>query len=78
MGVDEEYLGEKEFLVRYSRAVEAKRHHDFYVYGHRHIYIEVDLSENCKYFNLGEWVYDYTYAVFDGKTMQLKKFDPTS
>lgn len=78
LGTSEEFLGEKEFLIQYSRAIESKKHHDFYVYGHRHHPVEVDLNENSKYINLGEWVYDYTYAVFDGKKLELKRFAPGS
>jgi len=32
------------------------------------------LNENSKYINLGDWINHFTYAVFDGENVELKKF----
>lgn len=47
---------------------------DYIIMGHRHFPIELEV-ENAKYFNLGEWVNFTSYAVFDGKEVQLKHFE---
>jgi len=73
-GLDEKFLGEKEFLIQYCRKKELQKHHDYYVFGHRHMPLEIDLDERTKYFNLGEWVNNFTYGSFDGKTFELKYF----
>ncbi|AFK04611.1 metallophosphoesterase [Emticicia oligotrophica DSM 17448] len=73
----EQFKGEeKEHLVQYSKRIEAQNHHDFYVFGHRHTVVEMDISSNAKYFNLGDWIWHYSYAVFDGEKMQLHNYQP--
>ncbi len=72
---DEQFLGEdKEFLVVYCNGVEKKEHHDFYVFGHRHLPLDISIGKDSRYINLGEWVHHNTYAVYDGKTMELKTY----
>lgn len=72
---EENFLGEdREWLMQYCREVEARVHHDFYIFGHRHLPLDLAVSRNSRYINLGEWVSAKTYAVFDGETTQLKKW----
>jgi len=33
--------------------------------------LEIELNQNSKYINLGDWITHNTYAVFDGTTMKL-------
>ncbi|MFD2570299.1 UDP-2,3-diacylglucosamine diphosphatase [Spirosoma soli] len=70
----EEFLGEdREWLMQYCREVEATQHHDYYIFGHRHLPLDLAVSPTSRYVNLGEWVSAKTYAVFDGQTLQLEK-----
>ena len=62
---------EREHLVQYSKQIEAKTHHDFYVFGHRHTMAEMNISATARYVNLGDWIWHNSYAVFDGETMQM-------
>jgi UDP-2,3-diacylglucosamine hydrolase len=72
---DAKFLGEdNEWLVQYCKKKEADKHRDYYVFGHRHLPLYIDLNENSKYINLGDWISYYTYGVFDGKTMELKEY----
>ncbi len=72
---EEKFEGhEGEFLWVYCRGVEQKTHHDYYVFGHRHLPLNLKVSDNSFYVNVGEWVYCKTYAVFDGSTVELKEF----
>jgi UDP-2,3-diacylglucosamine hydrolase len=66
---------EKEFLWVYCNEVEQKQHHDYYIFGHRHLPLDLPIGENSRYINLGEWVNFSTYAVYDGKTVALKTFE---
>ncbi|WP_435355945.1 UDP-2,3-diacylglucosamine diphosphatase [Emticicia sp. SJ17W-69] len=69
------YLGdEKEHLVMYSKDIEASKHHDFYVFGHRHNVVDMNLTATARYINLGDWIWHYSYAIFDGKNMAIKAF----
>ncbi len=65
---------ENEFLFAYCQDVEKKDHHDFYVFGHRHLPLDLKVTDNSRYINLGEWVNYSPYAVYDGKDIQLKSF----
>lgn len=65
---------ENEFLFAYCQDVEKKDHHDFYIFGHRHLPLDLKVSDNSRYINLGEWVNYSPYAVYDGKDMALKSF----
>lgn len=72
---EEKFQGEEnEFLLTYCKELEQNSHHDFYVFGHRHLPLDLKVSENSRYINLGEWVHFNTYAEYDGKEIHLKTF----
>ena len=72
---DVKFLGEdNEWLVQYCKRKEAIKHHDYYIFGHRHLPLEIDITNQSKYVNLGDWISYYTYGVFDGNKMTLEKF----
>jgi UDP-2,3-diacylglucosamine hydrolase len=63
---DENFLGEdQEWLAIYAKEILQKEHFDYFIFGHRHLHIEIQLNETSKYINLGEWIKHYTYLVFD-------------
>ena len=73
---DDFYLGDdKEWLMIYSREVLQTEHYDYFIFGHRHMPLDKALSDNSRYINLGEWINHFTYAVYDGQELQLKKFN---
>lgn len=63
-----------EFLFAYCQETEKKDHHDFYIFGHRHLPLDLKVADNSRYINLGEWVNYSPYAVYDGRTVELKHF----
>jgi UDP-2,3-diacylglucosamine hydrolase len=70
---DAKFLGEEnEWLVQYCKRKLEDKHRDYFVFGHRHLPMNIDLKENSKYINLGDWIQYYTFGVFDGETMELK------
>jgi UDP-2,3-diacylglucosamine hydrolase len=72
---EEKFNGEEnEFLLAYCREKEKIIHHDFYIFGHRHLPLDLKVAENSKYVNLGEWVHFNTYAEFNGHALSLKNF----
>lgn len=72
---DAKFLGaENEWLAQYSTKKLQEKHRDYFIFGHRHLPLEIDLNENSKYINLGDWIQYYTYGVFDGKNIELKKY----
>ncbi|MDX5338497.1 MAG: UDP-2,3-diacylglucosamine diphosphatase [Cyclobacteriaceae bacterium] len=70
------FLGEGEWLWQYCKELEAKVHHDYYIFGHRHLPLELKVSENSTYFNLGEWVSQFTYLELGSNGPKLKTFAP--
>lgn len=73
---EEKFEGEeREFLWVYCKEIESIVHHDFYIFGHRHLPLDLKLNAQSRYINLGEWVNFNTYAVYDGENMELKKFN---
>ncbi|MCG8306267.1 MAG: UDP-2,3-diacylglucosamine diphosphatase [Cytophagales bacterium] len=73
-GLDEKFLGEKEYLIQYCRKREREKHRDYYVFGHRHMSLDFKLTENSRYINLGEWVNHFTYGEFNGRSFALRSF----
>ena len=74
-GDDAKFLGEEnEWLVLYCKEVLESEHFDYFIFGHRHLPLDLDVGKSSKYLNLGDWLKYYTYAVFDGKNLELKSF----
>lgn len=72
---EEQFLGEdKEWLIIYCKEVLQKSFYDFFVFGHRHLPINHRLTEKSTYINLGDWIRYFTYAEFDGSTLELKTY----
>lgn len=73
---DEKYHGDdKEFLVQFCKDyVKTDNSIDYFVFGHRHLPLEIKINDKATYFNLGEWIKHNTYAVFDGEKLELKTF----
>jgi UDP-2,3-diacylglucosamine hydrolase len=65
---------DKEWLILHSRELLKTESFDFMIYGHRHIPMDMKLTDNCRYINLGDWLSHFTYAVFDGNDVVLKEF----
>lgn len=66
---------EKERLLTYCKQVQKSTPHDYYVFGHRHLPLELRVSDNSTYFNLGEWITQCNYLKFDGAKATLKVFE---
>ncbi len=72
---DVKFLGEdNEWLLQYSREKLKHEHFDYFIFGHRHLPLEIKLEPNSTYINLGDWITYYTYAVFNGDKTELKEF----
>ncbi|MBU2525168.1 MAG: UDP-2,3-diacylglucosamine diphosphatase [Bacteroidetes bacterium] len=72
---DVHYLGkENEWLAQYALRKLEKEPFDYFIFGHRHLPIDMQLTPAARYINLGDWISQYTYAVFDGKDLQLNVY----
>ncbi|WP_392346314.1 UDP-2,3-diacylglucosamine diphosphatase [uncultured Polaribacter sp.] len=72
---DAKFLGEEnEWLVQYCKRKLASNHYDYFVFGHRHLPLEIKLQEDSTYINLGDWIQYFTYGVFNENELHLKKY----
>jgi len=73
---DTRFLGEEnEWLAQYAKRKLEKKHYDYFLFGHRHLPMEIELGKGSKYINTGDWITHFTYAVFDEKDLSLKTFE---
>ena len=70
------YLGEdKEYLVQFTKSyIKAHNDIDYFLYGHRHIELDLMLSHKTRMLILGDWIWQFTYAVFDGEHLFLEQY----
>ena len=72
---DLKFLGEKnELLVKYCKSKLEQKYYNYFIFGHRHLPLEIDLGKQSKYINLGDWITHFTYGVFDGRSFYLEKW----
>ncbi len=65
---------DKEFLYLYAKERLKTEYFDFFVFGHRHIPMILEVNNNAKYINLGEWITKFTYGVFDNDKFEIKTY----
>ena len=65
---------ESELLYKHAQQVLEYKHFDYFVFGHRHLMINKPVV-NSTFVNLGDWLYNFSYGVFDGDRFELKKVD---
>jgi UDP-2,3-diacylglucosamine hydrolase len=71
---DHEFKGDNEWLLQYCKDVEENEHYDYYIFGHRHLPLIVDINNNSRYINIGDWIFSFTFGEFSQNEMQIKKF----
>ena len=73
---DRIFLGEdNEWLVIFAKEKLKERYFDYFIFGHRHYKMKIELGQGSVYYNLGEWLTGSPYLVFDGHSCQLCEFD---
>ena len=75
----EVFLGdENEWLAIYAKEQLQKEQFDYFIFGHRHLPLDITLNDNSRYVNIGEWLNYYSYGVFDGRDLKLVYFKEVS
>lgn len=71
----EQFLGEEnEWLAIYCKEQLQREHYDLFIFGHRHLPLDIRLTEQSRYINLGEWVHHRTYLKLTEQGAELKKY----
>ncbi len=72
---DEKYHGDdQEWLVLFCKEMLKKQHVDAFIFGHRHLPLEIAVSPTSTYYNLGEWINYCTYLEISKEGATLKKW----
>lgn len=66
---------EYEWLATYAKELLRKERYDYFIFGHRHLPLDIMLDDHARYVNTGEWINFNSYAVFDGNDLSLKYFE---
>ena len=72
------FRGDNELLAIFAREQLEKAHYDYFIFGHRHLPLDLKLPNNSRYINTGEWMTYSSYAVFNGKDLELAYYKPLS
>lgn len=72
-----DYLGEeKEHLVVFAKKhLQESPNINYFIFGHRHIMLDLKIAPECRVIILGDWISYFSYAVFDGSQLTLETFD---
>lgn len=77
-GDDIPYRGEdNEFLVRYAKdylADSSHPHIDYFIFGHRHIMLDLMLARDSRVVILGDWIQHFSYARYADGVLTLEQF----
>ena len=74
--IAEPYRGDdQESQVVFAREILQNEHFDYFIFGHRHIPFDVSIGTS-RVVNLGDWINTFTYAVWDGKELELHSVLP--
>ena len=69
-------MGEdREHLIKYTKRISSEVNADYYIYGHRHIILDMILSDRSRILILGDWINLFSYAVFDGTDIWIEQFE---
>lgn len=66
---------EKEFLIVYCEETLKNTHVDYFIFGHRHIALDITLSNGVsRYINLGEWFRGRRFVEVDDEGVRVLEF----
>ena len=75
-GEEPPYMGEnKEHLVLYTkRYIQYHSNVDYFIYGHRHIEVDLQLTHKARMVILGDWISHFSYVVYDGEHLFVSQY----
>lgn len=68
------FKNDREGLFIFAESVLKEEKIDYFVFGHRHLLLDLPIGENSRYINLGDWISHFSYGVFDGEKFELRTY----
>lgn len=66
---------ENEMLFKFCKSyIKQNRGIDYFIFGHRHLPLNVQVENEVRCLIIGDWLTNFSYAVFDGNILELKYF----
>lgn len=65
---------EKEPLVKFAKEYVKEHDVEYLIFGHRHILLDLMISRQNRVIILGDWIKNFSYAVFDGERLTVDIF----
>ena len=75
-GEEPPYMGEsREHLVLFTKEyIQYHPNVDYFIYGHRHIELDLQLTKKVRMIILGDWITHFTYVVYDGDHLLMSQY----
>lgn len=72
-----DYKGEAaEYLVLFAKEyLESHPDIHFFIFGHRHIMLDLMLSRTSRLLIAGDWMRHFSYIVWDGENLTMEQFE---
>ena len=64
----------KKNLLEYCQKQQKIKPVNYYIFGHIHHPLLLEIDKDAKYINTGDWIKHYTYAVLNNKKITLEKY----
>jgi len=75
--VAEPYRGDEgEWQVVFALETIISDPFDYFIFGHRHLPYDIKIGNKTRVINLGDWITNFTYAVWHDKTLELHSIFP--
>lgn len=69
------YMGEnKEYLVKFAKSYQGDQDINYFIFGHRHIELDLMIKKNTHVIILGDWISHFSYAVMEQGQLQLNEY----
>ena len=71
-----DYMGDdKEHLILYTKKyIQYHSNVDYFIYGHRHIGVDKQLTKKARVIILGDWISQFSYVVYDGEHLLMQEY----
>lgn len=65
---------DKEIMIQFSKEMIKTKHFDYFIFGHRHFPLMIKIGENSKHINIGDWLVNFTFVIFNSEGLKLMTY----